>query len=113
MSWDLELRDTTPDVRQVVVHEVNYTHNVNPMIRRAAGAVGVSTDWWHCLDGIHGAEGAAWLSAVISELEAHPDRYRMMDPPNNWGSYDTLLPVLRGARDAVPADRPTMWRVSG
>lgn len=36
----------------------------------------------------------------IEKLEADPEHFRAMNPPNGWGSYDTLLPVLREIRDA-------------
>ncbi len=68
--------------------------------------------WYEVLDGCSGPMGAELLDAAIRELEAHPALYRAMDPPNGWGSYDRLLPVLRGMRDAVP-EWPTVWEASG
>jgi hypothetical protein len=34
------------------------------------------------------------LTAAVATMRAEPERFRAMDPPNGWGSYDTLLPAL-------------------
>ena len=68
--------------------------------------------WYEVLNGAEGPTGAAFLHAIIGQLEADPARYEAMNPPNKWGSYDSLLRVLREMRDAVP-ERPTTWRTSG
>lgn len=97
----------------------NYTHNCNPMINAAMDAAGIErisddrgpVTWlWH-IAGMSGPDGAAILHAVIGQFEADPDWFRAMDPENGWGSYDTLLPVLREMRAAVP-EWPTSWAVS-
>lgn len=125
MSWDAYL-ETTGECR--VLAEWNYTHNTNGMIAVAYEAVAGETTpqcggplgpaigpaWWKRLDGVSGADGADYLALIITALEADPDRYRAMDPKNKWGSYDSLLPVLRQMRDAPGQAAPgTMWSVSG
>jgi len=104
----------------------NFTHNTNGMIAAAYEAfTGTATEqcdgplgpvigpaWWRRLNGASGADGAAYLASIIAGLEADPDRYRAMNPPNGWGSYDHLLPVLRSMRDHVP-DQACEWAVSG
>lgn len=37
---------------------------------------------------------ASELAKAITELEASPDKYRAMDSPNGWGTYDHLVPAL-------------------
>lgn len=108
----------------------NYTHNINDMIAVAYEAVSgemteqcggplgkaIGPAWWRRLDGAIGADGGAYLSLIITGLEADPGRFRAMNPPNGWGSYDGpdgLLGVLREMRDAVPDDRASVWAVSG
>lgn len=59
----------------------NYTANVAPMWR-AAGAD---------LAGFHerrAGECAVVLREAIVVLRAQPHRFRAMNPPNGWGSYD-------------------------
>jgi hypothetical protein len=107
----------------------NYTHNVNGMIAAAYEAVtGQRTEqcggplgpvigaaWWDRLDGMTGAQGAEYLGQIIKGLEADPPRFRAMNPPNGWGSYDSLLEVLREMRDqsAQACCDKRRWGASG
>ena len=122
MSWDAALYSVTevrdcphcghplpqPRREEAEIGWWNFTHNTNRMIREAA-----DPDWWDSLNGLPGAEGKALLERIITGLEADPERYRAMNPPNGWGDYGTLLKVLREMRGAVPADEVTVWSVSG
>lgn len=133
MSWDAHLTDDRG-------HEEgwwNYTHNCNGMInaqlsaselrdgalrwwarrdrpeviaRIEAGEIGGS--WWQVLDGMEGPQGAALLGQIIRGLEADPERFRAMNPPNGWGDYDSLLSVLRDMHKSVP-EWPCTWSASG
>lgn len=105
MSWDVWLKC---DSCNNEIGAWNYTHNINPMIRAAADAAGVDSSIWPYEWKLPGPEGAYWLDQVIKELEARPGAYTAMNPENGWGSYETLLPVLREMRDAVP-ESPTTW----
>lgn len=140
MSWDADLYAVTeapkcphcggslgtPDERRM--GSWNYTHNTNAMIAeavrvtigagtpQATGPLGpvIGPAWWKRLDGVSGHLGAAYLASVIEGLESDPERFRAMDPPNGWGSYDTLLEVLREMqREPGAIDEPTVWRVNG
>ena len=126
MSWDIYLTDD----RGHSEGEWNYTHNCNGMIEAALGDATEGTpepfwsvlaggksgmgrrSWWSLLDGCNGPEGAALLDRIISGMEADPERFRAMNPPNGWGDYDSLLRVLRSMRAAVP-DWPTTWAAHG
>lgn len=108
MSWDAELLDDEGDC----LYEVNYTHNTNRMIHEALGGSLVDHPWYASLDGASGPDGAAYLHRIISSLEADPIRFESMNPSNGWGSYESLLKVLKGMRDSVP-ERRCVWRVSG
>jgi len=108
----------------------NYTHNTNDMIAAAYEAVTAErTDvyddhliskiigpaWWKRLDGKTGREGAAYLAQIIKGMEADPARFRAMNPENGWGSYDSLLTVLREMRAAGEAACCDVrrWEASG
>lgn len=110
MSWDAELVNETFNES---VFDVNMTHNVNPMIREAAKGADVDTDWWNCFDGMGSSDSAVWLSKVIAELESKPTYYRCWDPPNGWGSYDSLLDTLRAMHKATVVFDGGRWRVTG
>jgi hypothetical protein len=133
MSWDAWLTDD----RGHDEGEWNYTHNTNAMantiltddelmagairwwtardrpdvVAKIQGGLNAGT-WWQCLDGLPGPEGAALLHRIIQGLEADPEGFRAMNPPNGWGNYDDLLTVLTAMRDRVP-EWPTTWSTSG
>lgn len=122
MSWDATLYDD----RGHVEGDWNYTHNCNRMIAEALqlatseetppcrGPLGpaIGPAWWDRLDGADGAQGYAYLSAIVKGLEADPERFRAMNPPNGWGDYDSLLKTLREMRNCLP-EWPTRWSVHG
>lgn len=105
----------------------NHTHNTNGMIAAAYEAVTreateqcggplgpvIGPAWWKRLHGASGEDGEAYLSAIISGLEADPERFRAMNPPNGWGDHDGLLGVLREMRDAAEEGTEYVWHVSG
>lgn len=119
MSWDADF-----DGRSW-----NYTHNTNRMIAAAyeaatgegtangSGVLGpvIGPAWWDRLNGLTGREGAALLALITDALEADPERYRAMNPENGWGSYDSLLSILRemqAAGESACCDE-RRWSVSG
>jgi hypothetical protein len=139
MSWDATLclandescpncgHELAPPYHGDALNSWNYTHNTNGMIASAYEAVSgeatpecggslgpvIGAAWWGRLSGADGPAGAAYLGQIIKGLEADPGRFRAMNPENGWGDYEGLLGVLREMRDAVPADRATLWHVSG
>lgn len=131
MSWDISLH--VPGVDWAGC-SWNYTHNINGMVEAALAAaciplqlhpdsswVGwcerhsaeIGPSWWMCMDAQPGPDGLAMIVAVIEEFETDPDVYRAMDPPNGWGSMDSLLAVLREMRDAATTEAPLVWAASG
>jgi hypothetical protein len=91
MSWDINLY-VTVDGHTVELPEtwVNYTHNCNRMIR-FAGLV----EWPYEVAGWQADRLGRRLREVLVDMEANPATFRAMDPDNGWGSYDSLVPVLR------------------
>lgn len=134
MSWDATLYAVTevktcPDCghpldparqEQSEIGWWNYTHNVAPMIYDALKLAGIelagSESWWQRLSGMSGTGGRDYLAVIIRQLEADPERFRAMNPPNGWGCYDGrdgVLGVLRKMQDAVPDGEASIWHVSG
>ncbi len=91
MSWKIHLYIVC-DCKNISVDEgENFTHNCNGMIREA-GFEGWNMD---DLMELTAGELRDKLMPVIRELEDNPEKYTEMNPPNGWGSYLTLLPVLQ------------------
>lgn len=133
MSWSAWLTDD----RGHAEGDWNFTHNCNGMVRAVLADAGVvlpdsthacsrpidgewrhfpngygTISWWEHLDGMTGPKGAEFLHLIILRLEADPERFRAMNPPNNWGDYDSLVKVLTDMRDRVP-EWPTTWSTHG
>jgi hypothetical protein len=116
MSWDACLIDD----RGHWEGDWNFTHNTSPMIYAVLEDVGITLpenergiiSWWAHLDGMSGPEGAAYLDTIIRGLLSDPERFRMLNPPNGWGDYGSLVKVLTAMRDAVP-EWPTTWSAGG
>ena len=94
MSWDIWLITELDGHEVEVVGGINYTHNCNEMIREAG-----LEEWPYEVEDLPAVELATKLDLAIANLEADPKKYRAMNPDNGWGSYDTLLPILRNVRD--------------
>lgn len=91
MGWSLWLAEGEEEVCD---RDRGYTHNTNQMIR-AAGDGSSPYEW----DGMAATDLAALLDAIGNELVSNPDAYDQYDPPNGWGSRETLLPLLRAIAD--------------
>ena len=65
------------------------TWNVSPMYREAFGHSITA------LDSLPAPEAAAKMEAALAKMEAEPERYRAMNPPNGWGDYEGAMRVLR------------------
>jgi len=96
----------------------NCTYNVSPMVHAAAMTAGLTEEEYpggSLLAGIEGRAGdyAPRLARIIAALDADPERFRAMDAPNGWGTYDNLVPALRELLAALQerADwTVTTWR---
>jgi hypothetical protein len=119
MSWDVELIDDR-DNNPTPLGEWNYTHNTNRMIAAALESACdkvpdhwlVGPTWWDRLVGMSGPEGGAYLTRIANALAADPERFIAMNPENGWGSYDSLLPLLREMAASVP-EWPCHWEACG
>jgi hypothetical protein len=88
MSLDITLMRVQP----CEVHWQNITHNLGPMAERA-GLYGVL---WHPED--HGIKVAVDLIAPLTKgieaMKADPARFKALNAPNGWGTYDNFVPWL-------------------
>lgn len=88
MSYDIDLCIDTgaPEPHRLDICW-NFTSNVSRMWRTAGADLAE-------FDGKPTAECTPILEAAIAEMRANPDKYRAMDSPNGWGTYDHLMPRL-------------------
>lgn len=82
----------------VDIFHCNITHNLGKMAYEA----GVYNVIWRPEEvGIETAgQMVQPLSDAIRLMESEPERFRKLEPPNKWGTYDGFLPWLRRLRDA-------------
>ena len=121
MSWDAYLIDP----EEGVVLEQNYTHNCNKMISTALEESGygdipkhwlighLGGSWFDILNEMPGDTGAELLDIIIEKFINDPKRFKAMNPPNGWGSYETLLPILIAMRDKGRDYPNAKWEVHG
>lgn len=125
MSWDAYLVSCCITCGHKENHgSWNYTHNCNQMISVVVEEMGhalkthwlighMGKSWFEVLDGMSGKDGATFLCDVVARLEADPERFRAMNPPNGFGSYETLIPVLSDMKVASYENPGDFWRVGG
>lgn len=79
-------------IRSEPVYYANITHNLNNM----ADAVGLYQYLWRPDE--HNITTARQLInpllAGITELKSYPEKYRLLEPANKWGTYDDFIPWL-------------------
>ena len=85
MSLDVYLKAT----RHVNIYDANITHNLSTM----AAAAGIYKHLWRPDEiGItKAAQLVEPLKAGLELLMSDPERFRRMNPANNWGSYEGLV----------------------
>jgi hypothetical protein len=95
MSYDIWLTIDTGGPEPVEVGESwNYTSNSGPAWR-AAGADLAD------FDGKLAVDCARILDAAIETMRTEPARFKALDAPNGWGTYDTLVPALEKLRNTM------------
>lgn len=128
MSWDANLEATVDGNKiQLPGCDWNYTHNCNQMIVAVLADAGKNCGatwwtrfreesgdaWWDHLHGKNGKDGAEFLRGVISGLERDPERFIEMNPENKWGSYESLVSVLREMLTKSERYPSATWSISG
>jgi hypothetical protein len=111
MSWWVGVEiDTGKDILYQL-SDRNVTFNLSPMYRRALSITepGVHIGDGRCrcehhpgehemsLPALHGApctEAAGVISRARERMLSDSDTYKIMNPPNGWGSYEDAVDVL-------------------
>lgn len=98
MSLDVMLYKVQP----CEIYTRNITHNLNTM----ADAAGIYKHLWHPEEiGITQAKQLIEpLREGLAKLEASPQTFRQYNPPNGWGSYETLVAFVRDYLRACEQD---------
>lgn len=110
MSYDVSLEIDTgaPEEDWPVAVEIgNYTSNVWLMWLTALNGVSLR-DFNH----VPCSEAAGPLAEAVRRMEADPDTYREMNPPNGWGDYEGALAYLRRLSEACATHPKCRIRVS-
>jgi hypothetical protein len=87
MSYDIHLEIDTGGPEPATLTDWNFTSNVSAMWCAAGTDLAEH-------DGKKAGDLIDELGEAISELKAQPARYRAMDSPNGWGTYEHLLPQM-------------------
>lgn len=87
--------DDTP----LYLFDANITHNLGTMAKEA----GIYEALWR--PGEIGATKAADIIDVVfvgyNDMRLNPDKYKVFDSPNGWGTYDDFLPWIKDYLDAL------------
>jgi hypothetical protein len=88
-----EIERLENDYEEAKLYSLNITHNLNNM----AKAVGLYEVLWRPKEvGITSAsQMIAPLEKGLEELVANPDKYKALNPPNGYGSYDDFVSFCR------------------
>ena len=87
-----QLEDEYDDAK---LASINITHNLNKMAK-AAGLYEVL--WRSEENGITStSQMIPILEKGIKKLEANPEKYKALNPPNGWGNYENLVSFCRSA----------------
>ena len=94
MSLDVSLYVTKP----CEVYTNNITHNLVPMAKEA----GLYEWLWrpHGIGIVKAGDLIVPLRDGLARLAAEPDRFKALNPPNDWGAYHELLGFVRAYLDA-------------
>lgn len=101
MSLDVDLMVTQP----VSVYEGNITHNLNKMAMEVKLSNGMTLyDIMWRPDEQEGLKFARDISELLDEgwniLLSDPEKFKMFNPENGWGSYDGLCNFVYKYRNA-------------
>ena len=92
MSYDLDFKAPCCGAN---TDSINITYNLQPMMFEAG--VGVSEH----LEGKTGAEVALLITKALIDMQLNRDKYTKLNPPNGWGSYESLIEALTRLREVA------------
>ena len=76
-------------------NDVNVTYNLTPMLREAGLFPAGHRDLMHAPC----SEVAGAADSALRRLLDDPDRFKAMNPPNGWGTYEGAVDFVRSLRD--------------
>lgn len=84
---------------EIELYETNITHNLGKMAREA----GIYRALWHG----EGKEKTGKAGDIIEDLQkglddmkSNPDKYKRLDAPNGWGTYEQFVPFVEKVLEA-------------
>jgi hypothetical protein len=83
---------------EAILFRSNYTHNVCSMWIKA----GVFEALYES-QGVVASELVEILERGVAHMEANPEEYKPLNPPNGWGCYERALAFLREYMEACRA----------
>lgn len=94
-----------------VIFDANVTHNLTAM----AEAAGIFRHIWRPEDGgiTKASELIETLESGLNCLKADPEKYRKMEPPNRWGTYDDFVAWVERYLAACKANPDALVETSG
>jgi len=106
-----ELERLEDDYENAKLASHNVTHNLNKM----AEAVGLYQILWRPkeVDITVASQMIALLEKAIKELEANPEKYKVINPPNGWGNYDIFVSFCRSVLRTCHENPDAVIEVAG
>jgi hypothetical protein len=106
MSLDVWLEEIKP----CEVFQANITHNLGHMAKEA----GIYMHLWRPeeLNITTAKELIAPLQEGLNKLLLEPERFKQFDPPNKWGSYETLIKFVSDYLAACESSPNAIVKVS-
>ncbi len=101
MSLDIDLHC---DHCHTTIADFNITHNLAPMWCEATGE-----DWFRTFQGKKAGEMLPLLKQAAATLAADPVRFKKLDPPNGWGSYEGLVGFVGRLIEASERSPEARW----
>lgn len=86
MSADIWLESADGD--RLAEEGVNVTYNLSEMLAEAG------MGRWSDYIGMSATEAAGRWEVTLDTLRSDPERFRKMNPPNGWGTYNGAMTAL-------------------
>lgn len=105
MSYDVYLTIDTGGDRPAIVTEIcSPTYNLAPMLRAALGT-DMRDHGEGSLDGMLASDALRIVKRALESMALDPERFKALNPPNGWGTYEDCVEFLQWLHDAC-TDNP-------
>lgn len=98
----------TTEVKEVL-YENNITHNLGKMAREA----GLYEVLWDPDEGSIACNLIPKLKAGLELLKSDPEKFKKLNPPNGWGTYESLVSFVGSylrACEENPSAKVSVWK---